>query len=61
MKMKKTILLTLSHLLVAILAAVLVLHTTPGAETTKLDRLETLILERFIGEADRTAIEDAAA
>ena len=59
--MKKTILLTLSHLLVAILAAVLVLHTTPGAETTKLDRLETLILERFIGEADRTAIEDAAA
>ena len=59
--MRKTILLTLSHLLVAILAAVLALRLTPGAETTKLDQLETLILERFIGEADRTAIEDAAA
>ena len=59
--MRKTILLTLSHLLVAILAAVLALRLTPGAETTKLDQLETLILERFIGEADRIAIEDAAA
>ena len=60
--MKKTILLTLSHLLVAILAAVLALQLTPQATVpTKLDQLEALILERFIGEADRTAIEDAAA
>ena len=59
--MKKTILLTLSHLLVAVLAAVLALQLTPGTEISKLDQLEALILEQFIGESDRTAIEDAAA
>lgn len=58
--MKKTILLTLSHLLVAVLAAVLALQLAPKP-MTKLDHLESLIVERFIGEADRTAIEDAAA
>ena len=58
--MKKTILLTLSHLLVAVLAAVLALQLAPKP-MTKLDQLESLIVERFIGEADRTAIEDAAA
>ena len=58
--MKKTILLTLSHLLVAGLAAVLALQLAPKP-MTKLDQLESLIVERFIGEADRTAIEDAAA
>ena len=60
--MKKTILLTLSHLLVAVLAAVLALQLTPRPATvSKLDRLEALILEQFIGEKDRVAIEDAAA
>ena len=59
--MKKTILLTLSHILVAIAAAVLALQLTPRAEPSKLDRLESLIVERFIGGADRTAVEDAAA
>ena len=58
--MKKTILLTLSHLLVAVLAAVLALQLAPKP-MTKLDQLESLIVERFIGEKDRTAIEDAAA
>lgn len=59
--MKKTILLTLSHLLVAVLAAVLALQLTPRAEPSKLDQLEDLIVEQFIGGADKTAIEDAAA
>ena len=61
--MKKTILLTLSHLLVAVLAAVLALQLTPApaSSVSKLDQLEALILEQFIGEADATAIEDAAA
>ena len=63
--MKKTVLLTLSHLLVAVLAAFLALQLTPaglahGADS-KLEQLEKLILERFIGEADQTAMEDAAA
>ena len=57
----KTVLLTLSHLLVAVLAAVLALRLTPAAEPSKLDRLESLVVERFIGGADKTAIEDAAA
>ena len=55
--MKKTILLTLSHLLVAVLAAVLALQLTPRAEPSKLDQLEDLIVEQFIGGADKTAIE----
>ena len=59
--MKKTILLTLSHLLVAVLAAVLALQLTPRAEPSKLDQLEDLIVEQFIGGANKTAIEDAAA
>jgi len=59
--MKKTILLTLSHLLVAVLAAVLALQLTPAPKVSKLDQLEDLILEQFIGEADRIVIEDAAA
>ena len=49
--MKKTILLTLPHLLVAVLAAVLALQLAPKP-MTKLDHLESLIVERFIGEAE---------
>lgn len=34
----------------------------PGyAYGSKLEQLESLILERFIGDADQTAMEDAAA
>lgn len=38
-------------------------QTTAAATQTqsKLDELEALILERYVGEADRTAMEDAAA
>lgn len=60
--MKKKILLTLSHILVAALAAVATLSlAAPKAGTSKLDQLESLILERFIGESDQVAMEDAAA
>lgn len=62
--MKKKLLLPLSYLLTAALASALTLaffarSTTP--RPGKLEELETLILERFIGEADQTIMEDAAA
>lgn len=62
--LKKTLLFTLSHLFVAILATVATLAVTFGLDSFapgKLNQLESLIQERFIGEADRTAMEDAAA
>lgn len=61
--MKKRIGLVLSHLLVAVLATAMTLALQPKEEvkTSKLDQLEDLIQERFIGEVDTTAIEDAAA
>ena len=52
----------LSYVLVAALATVITLAATSGSEPqSKLDQLEGLIDERFIGEVDRAAIEDAAA
>ena len=62
--MKKKILISLSYILVAMLATVTTLAAIgyPGyASGTKLEQLESLILERFIGDADQTAMEDAAA
>ena len=60
--MKKKILLTLSYILVAVLATVVTLAVAvPKADISKLDQLESLILERFIGESDQVAMEDAAA
>ena len=60
--MKKKILISLSYILVAMLATVATLAAIgyPGyASGTKLEQLESLILERFIGDADQTAMEDA--
>ena len=55
----------LSYILVAILAATVTFcacdYSRQTAEMSKLDQLSNLINERFIGEADRTAYEDAAA
>lgn len=52
----------LSYVLVAALATVVTLAATSGsAPQSKLDQLEGLITERFIGEVDQAAIEDAAA
>lgn len=56
----------LSYVLVAVLTAagtvaVILANITAFGGGSKLDVLENLILERFIGTADQTAIEDAAA
>ena len=52
----------LSYVLVAVLASVLTLHlVSVNTEVSKLDQLAGLIEERFIGEVDKTAMEDAAA
>lgn len=62
--MKKNVFRLLSYILVAVLATVITLAMVTfqgGLAGSKLDQLEGLILERFIGEADRTAMEDAAA
>lgn len=52
----------LSYILVAALSASAAFCLAENsAEVTKLQQLENLIQERFIGEADATAMEDAAA
>ena len=56
----------LSYVLVAALASALTLGLdhrfgASGAEYTKLDQLQDLIEERFIGEEDSTLMQDAAA
>ena len=55
----------MSYVIVAALASVatLALNQAPvqSHSQSKLDQLEELILEKFIGEADKTAMEDAAA
>ena len=60
--MKKTVRF-LSYLLVAVLASVLTLAVTyePEAEPSKLEQLEQLLLEKYIGEAQAQELEDAAA
>lgn len=54
-----------SYILVAALASAVTFFASfamaPAEETPKLEQLADLIEERFIGEADRTAMEDAAA
>lgn len=61
----KKILRLLSYVLVAALASAITLFAAPAAaqpqSQTKLDQLGDLIEERFIGEADRAAMDDAAA
>lgn len=62
--MKEKLLRFGSYVLVAVLATAVTLtmvHLEIGLKPTKLDQLEKLIEERFIGEADLAALEDAAA
>lgn len=62
--MKKKLLISASYLLVAVLATVVTLAAIgypKSSASTKLEQLESLILERFIADADQTAMEDAAA
>lgn len=58
----------MSYVVVAVLASLLTLAVAnrpapvgSSGKISKLDQLEQLILEKFIGEADQTAMEDAAA
>ncbi len=60
--MKKKILLLGSYVAVAALATMITLSLTVGRQVpSKLEQLESLIEERFIGEADQEVMEDAAA
>lgn len=59
--MKDKVLRFLSYVVVAMLATAITLQMTVKMGTGKLDRLENLIQERYIGEADGEAMEDAAA
>jgi len=65
--LKDKFLLVMSHILVALLASVVtvaVIITFPkneGTEYSKLVEMEQLIQEQFIGEVDKTKLEDAAA
>lgn len=52
----------LSYILVAALASCVTFFICTGGKfSSKLQRLETLILECFVGEVNKTALEDAAA
>ena len=55
----------MSYVVVAVLASIVTLSLNHGpvqeTRQNKLDQLEQLILDKFIGEADKTAMEDAAA
>ena len=59
--MKEKVLKFGSYVLVAALAAVVTLATVGVRDISKLDRLEGLIQECYIGEADEQELEDAAA
>ena len=59
--MKDKLLRLLSYVVVAMLATAITLQMTVKTGTGKLDRLENLIQERYIGQADGEAMEDAAA
>ena len=64
-EMKKSVLTVMSYVLVAVLASAAtfgVMSLTGNEDDyTKLEQLSDLIQEKFIGEADVTAMEDAAA
>ena len=59
--MKKKLLMFGSYVMVAALATFTTLAMVGMNPPSKLDRLETLIEERYIGEADTQEMEDAAA
>ena len=59
-KVLNFLLRTLSYILVAALASVVTILVCTNPES-KLERLQAIIEEKFIGEADSTAISDAAA
>ena len=58
-KLLKFLLITASHILVAALAVTVTLLLWKPEQPSKLDELEELIQEKFIGEADLTKLEAA--
>lgn len=60
-KLLKFLLITASHILVAALAVTVTLLIWQPEPPTKLENLQSLIDEKYIGEADAVAMEDAAA
>lgn len=59
-KWLKFLLITASHILVAALAVSVMLLLQPNKDT-KLDKIQTLIDEKYIGQTDPAVLEDAAA
>ena len=59
-KLLKFLLITASHILVAALAVFVTLLLQPN-RPSKLDELQGLLEDKFIGETDSVAMEDAAA
>ena len=60
--MKKKVVILASYVLVAALSAAVAFGLSAGQmRTGKLQQLQALIEEKFIGDADSTALEDAAA
>ena len=57
----KILLIVASHILVAAVAVSATLWLTMPEKPSKLDTLQDLLAEKYIGEADQTAMEDAAA
>ena len=57
----KILLIVASHILVAALAVSATMWLTMPEKPSKLDTLQDLLAEKYIGEADQTAMEDAAA
>lgn len=57
----KFLLITASHILVAALAVTVTLLIWQPEPPTKLEELQTLIGDKYIGEADTVVMEDAAA
>ena len=61
MEKRKKILRLLSYILVAALASCVTFFLVIFSELTKLEELEALILTSYVGGADKTQLEDAAA
>ncbi len=60
-KILKFVVRTLSYILVAAIASTLTLYLVVPSQYSKLEQLEALIHDQFVGDADQTAMEDAAA
>lgn len=60
-KLIKILLIVASHILVAALAVSATLWLTLPEPPSKLDTLQSLLTDKYIGEVDETAMEDAAA